>query len=93
MSFLLTIQVWSQQGSKSSLLTEVWKTDDGDLPTKDPKGVENGKEGQETTKDAKGIQTMVRNLLFQAHNSLPSSSGNHPVFVHLLAQAPLGMIE
>jgi len=66
---------------------------DGDLPTKDPKGVENVKEGQETTNDAKGIQAMVRNLLFQAHNSLPSSSENHPVFVHLLAQAPLGVIE
>ena len=37
---------------------------DGDLPTKDPKGAENVKEGQEAAKDAKGIQTMVRNLLF-----------------------------
>ena len=62
-------------------------------PTKDHEGVESVKEGQEAIKDAKGIQTMVRNLLFQVHNSLPSSSENHPGFVHLLAQAPLGMIE
>ena len=55
--------------------------------------MESVKEGQEAIKDAKGIQTMNRNLLFQAHNSLPSSSKNHPIFVHLLAQAPLGMIE
>ena len=37
---------------------------DGDLPTKDPEGVENAKEDQEAAKDAKGIQTMVQNLLF-----------------------------
>jgi len=81
------------------LLTKIWEVEsknifpDGDLPTKDPKGAENVKEDQEATKDAKGIQTMVRNLLFPAQNSLPSSSGNHPVFVHLLAQAPSGMID
>ena len=40
--------------------------DDGDHPTKGPKEAERVKEGQEATKDAKGIQTMVRNLLFQA---------------------------
>ena len=54
---------------------------DGDHPTKGPKEAERVKEGQEAIKDAKGIQTM------------PSSPENHPVFVHLLAQAPLGMID
>jgi len=56
---------------------------DGDHPTKGPKEAERVKEGQEATKDAKGIQTMVRNLLFQAQKILPSSPENHPVFVHL----------
>jgi len=37
--------------------------DDGDLPTKDPKGGE-VKGGQEETKDSKGIPTVVQNLLF-----------------------------
>jgi len=66
---------------------------DGDLPTKDPKEAENVKQDQEATKDAKGIQTMVRNFLFQAQNFLPSSSENHPIFVHLISRAPLGMID
>ena len=70
-----------------------YTSNDGDHPTKGPKEAEGVKEGQEATKDAKGIQTMVRNLLFQAQNILPSSPGNHPIFVHMLAQAPLGMID
>ena len=53
--------------------------DDGDHPTKGPKEAERVKEGQEATKDAKEIQTVVRNLLFQAQNILPSSPGNHLV--------------
>ena len=69
---------------------QAWE-DDGDHPTKGPKEAERVKVGQEATKDAKGIQTMVKNLLFQAQNILPSSPENHPIFVHLLAQAPLGM--
>ena len=67
--------------------------DDGDHPTKGPKEAERVKEGQEATKDAKGIQTMVRNLVLQAQNILPSSPGNYPVFVHRLTQAPVGMID
>jgi len=67
--------------------------DDGDHRTKDPKGAEEAKEAQEAIKDAKGIQTMVRNLVFQAQNILPSSPENCPVLVHLLTQAPLGMID
>jgi len=53
---------------------------DGDHPTKDPKEAEKVKEAQEATKDAKRIQTMIRNLLFQAQNFLPSSPENCPVF-------------
>jgi len=45
--------------------------DYGDHPTKDPKGAEEAKEAQEATKDAKRIQTMVKNLVFQAQNILP----------------------
>jgi len=67
--------------------------DDGDHPTKDPKEAEKVKEAQETTKDVNRIQTMVRNLLFQAQDILPNSPGKNPVFVHLLTQAPLGMID
>ena len=66
---------------------------DGDHPTKDPKEAEKVKEPHEATKDAKRIQTMIRNFLFQARNFLPSSSENCPVFVHLLTQAPLGMMD
>jgi len=66
---------------------------DGDHPTKDPKGAEKVKEAQEETKDVKRIQTMVRNLLFQAQDILPNSPGKYLIFVHLLTQAPLGMID
>jgi len=66
---------------------------DGDHHTKDPKEAEKVKECQEATKDAKGIQTMVRNLVLQAQNILPSSPGNYPVFMRRLTQAPSGMID
>ena len=66
---------------------------DGDHPTKDPKGATKVKEAQEATKDVKRIQTMVKNLLIQAQDILPNSPGKYPVFVHLLTQAPLSMID
>ena len=66
---------------------------DGDHPTKDPKGVEKVKEAHEATKGIKRIQIMVRNLLFQAQDILPNSPGEYPVFVHLLTQVSLGMID
>ena len=43
--------------------------------------------------EVKDIQAMVRSLTIQAQELLPGSFGSHPVFVHLLTQAPLGMIE
>jgi len=52
---------------------------DGDHPNKDPKEAEKVKKAQETTKDVKRIQTMVRNLLFQAQDILPNSPGKNPV--------------
>jgi len=66
---------------------------DGDHPTKDPKEDEKVKEAHEATKDAKRIQTMIRNFLFQAQNFMPRSSENCSIFVHRLTQAPLGMMD
>ena len=55
-----------------------------------PKDDEKVKEVNKVAKEVKDIQTMVRKFTFQAQELLPSSSGFHPIFVHLLAQAPLG---
>jgi len=74
-------------------MKELWGDPDGDHPTKDPKEAEKVKEAQETTKDVKRIQTMVRNLLIQGQDILPNSPGKYPICVHLLTQAPLGMID
>jgi len=60
----------------------------GDHHTKEPKDAEEVKEVQKVAKDAKGIQTMVRSLLFQAQDILPSSSRNCPVCVHFSTQDP-----
>ena len=61
---------------------------DGDQPTKEPKDDEKVKEVKKVAKAVKDIQTMVRNFTFQAQELLPSSSGFHPIFVHLLAKLP-----
>ena len=66
---------------------------DGDRPTKEPKDDEKVKEVKKVAKEVKDIRAMVRNFTFQAQELLPCSSGFHSVFVHLLAQVPLGMIE
>ena len=52
---------YSEQGNPADATS--WLVD-GDHPTKGSKEAERVKEGQEATKDAKGIQAMVRNLLF-----------------------------
>jgi len=44
-------------------------------------------------KEVKDIQTMVRNIISQAQEFLPETSGSGPVFVNQLTQAPLGMID
>jgi len=49
------------------------------------------KEVQRSAKELKEIQALVRNSLFQAHDNLPNSFENYPVFVHLLTQDPLGV--
>jgi len=67
--------------------------DDGDHTTNEPKDDGKAKEVKKVDKEVKDIQAMVRNLTFQAYELLPSSSGFHSVFVHLLAQAPLGIME
>ena len=49
---------------------------DGDHHTKESKEDEELKEVQKVAKEIKGIQTMVRNLLFEAQDILPSSPKN-----------------
>jgi len=66
---------------------------DGDHTTNEPKDDGKTKEVKKVDKEVKDIEAMVRNLTFQAYELLPSSSGFHPIFVHLLAQAPLGIME
>jgi len=67
--------------------------DDGDPHTKESKEDEEVNEVQKVAKEVKGIQTMVGTLLSQAQDSLPSSSENCPVFVHLLTQDSLGVFD
>ena len=66
---------------------------DGDHTTNEPKDDGKAKEVKKVDKEVKDIQAMVRNLTFQTFELLPSSSRFHPVFVHLLAQAPLRIME
>jgi len=66
---------------------------DGDQSTIEPKDDEKVKEVKKVTKEVKDIQAMVKSITIQAQEFLPGSFGSHPVFVHQLAQAPLGMIE
>ena len=66
---------------------------DGDHTTNEPKDDGKAKEVKIVDKEVKDIQAMVRNLTFQAYELLLSSSGFHPIFVHLLAQAPVGIME
>jgi len=85
------IRSWILNTINSIFPETLWS--DGDQPTKEPKDDEKVKEVKKVAKEVKDIQAMVRNFTLQAQELLPSSSGFHPVFVHLLTQAPLGMIE
>jgi len=67
--------------------------DDGDHHTKESKDAEEVKEVHKVSKDVKEVHAMVRSLLFQAQDILPSSSRICPIFVHLLTQDPSGVFD